>query len=85
MGLRRFFDDETIEFTYSCGRDLFKGLLVTLCAVIFKVIAIAALAKIEFPKWATWTIEQVHALGVVATITSTLYIFLGKLLARRER
>jgi hypothetical protein len=81
---RRFFDNETVEFTYSCARDVFKGLVVVLCAGIFRFAVIGPLEWIGSPKWVVWTVEQADGLWIVATIVLSGVFFLAKLATKRE-
>lgn len=81
--LETFFDEETREFTLSCLRDLWRGLVLLICAVVFHC-AVEILKILQFPEWATKSMEILDLCWCISAMAVTMLIFLGKLLWGRD-
>jgi hypothetical protein len=79
-----FFDRETREFTYSCLRELYKGLLVVFCIIAFRF-AIVAMAMANIAAWTVTVLESADDCWAIATVAIVAFRFLGKLWSNKRR
>jgi hypothetical protein len=79
--LKRVYNREMQEFVLSCARDLFMGLVVLLCSVIFHV-CVGRLSKIGYPDWVAGTWHFIDYAWVTAVLSVTAYMFVMKLISK---